>query len=614
MKLISSLLIMVSVVSLGFAQKDSLSTVRLKESHVIYATTTAGDRASQEFSADSLLATGVQDLASALNEASSVWVRSYGLSGAASPVFRGTSSSHTQVYWNGVNVNSATLGQADLRTVRLSSGQSVSVNSGLASLNDGSGGLGGSIHLNDRLSASDQLVVNLGAGSFGKFMAGISGNYTLGKWQFKTSGSWLEAENNFEFNNTSLSDDPIECRQDEYMSALTISQSVTRAIGERNLVSAHVLYSDLERGVADPIISAEVDGELLDLHKRALINWKRSGKVKLEAVAYAGEEQMTYHQNVFSQYTILSAAANGSAKFSIKDKHKFVLSSENTWNSVNSSGFAQEQNISRHSAKLRYDYQKGKFSTQVILREEVFRNEFSEPLGAISLAYDFNNSIKLFSSAGRTFRFPGLNDLFWVQGGNPDLSPESGVSLEAGTEVSRKRAKLKLTSFFSRNKDLIVWQPADGLFSPVNVDQTRIIGAEADLTLAKKCGQDTRFTLNSNISYTKAEELIGSEYQQLAFRPLWNTVHRLQYSKKNIGAQLSYSFMSERFGFNSSDSPLESIHLVDASFHAELQANTHFTSRIEFKINNIFSEAYEFVRWFPMPGRNFQINLTFKIK
>ena len=41
------------------------------------------------------------------------------------------------------------------------------------------------------------------------------------------------------------------------------------------------------------------------------------------------------------------------------------------------------------------------------------------------------------------YRLPGLNDLYWMPGGNPDLKPEYGYSAEAGSKLSWKSQNKK---------------------------------------------------------------------------------------------------------------------------------------------------------------------------
>ena len=53
-------------------------------------------------------------LADLLSENSEIFIKSYGMGGTATPSFRGTGASHTQIDWNGININNPMLGQSDL--------------------------------------------------------------------------------------------------------------------------------------------------------------------------------------------------------------------------------------------------------------------------------------------------------------------------------------------------------------------------------------------------------------------------------------------------------------------------------------------------------------------
>ena len=48
-----------------------------------------------------------------LSKHSSIFVKTYGQGSTATVSFRGTAASHTQVQWNGVNINNPMLGQVD---------------------------------------------------------------------------------------------------------------------------------------------------------------------------------------------------------------------------------------------------------------------------------------------------------------------------------------------------------------------------------------------------------------------------------------------------------------------------------------------------------------------
>ena len=56
-------------------------------------------------------------LADILSQSTSIFIKSYGRGTMATASFRGSSPSHTQVLWNGININSPMLGQVDFSMI-----------------------------------------------------------------------------------------------------------------------------------------------------------------------------------------------------------------------------------------------------------------------------------------------------------------------------------------------------------------------------------------------------------------------------------------------------------------------------------------------------------------
>ena len=101
------------------------------------------------------------DLASLITASSSVYIKEYGA--LATPTFRGTSSSHTLVLWNGVPVNSIANGLSDLSAIYCHSFSDILLTHGGSSSVFGSGAVGGSLHLNTnaKLSEENKLLLSI---------------------------------------------------------------------------------------------------------------------------------------------------------------------------------------------------------------------------------------------------------------------------------------------------------------------------------------------------------------------------------------------------------------------------------------------------------------------
>ena len=91
------------------------------------------------------------NLAGLVSRLSSLYIKSYGA--LATPSFRGTTSSHTLVLWNGIPINSNANGLADFSSIYPFNFSNIKLYHGGNSSVFGSGAIGGSIHLNTSLNA-----------------------------------------------------------------------------------------------------------------------------------------------------------------------------------------------------------------------------------------------------------------------------------------------------------------------------------------------------------------------------------------------------------------------------------------------------------------------------
>ena len=138
-----------------------------------------------------------------LSENTSIYIRSYGQSNITSMSFRGTSSSQSGIFWNGINIRMPSLGSTDLSMIPSSFFNNASIVYGGSSIRYGSGTIGGAVFLNNTadFSSSTNADLNFYAGSFGSLgthaSAAISGN----KFYIKLAFLGQEARNDFKYTN-----------------------------------------------------------------------------------------------------------------------------------------------------------------------------------------------------------------------------------------------------------------------------------------------------------------------------------------------------------------------------------------------------------------------------
>ncbi|NLT23205.1 MAG: TonB-dependent receptor [Syntrophorhabdus sp.] len=113
------------------------------------------------------------------------------------------------------------------------------------------------------------------------------------------------------------------------------------------------------------------------------------------------------------------------------------------------------------------------------------------------------------ASHGKHFKAPTPNDLYWPAGpytaGNPDLKPEVGWHSDITCEQSLLNDKLFFTvSYFHWNVDnKIQWEPdSNGVFKPINLGDFKADGIETGIRI----GPFHNATLSLSYTYTDAEE------------------------------------------------------------------------------------------------------------
>ena len=108
-----------------------------------------------------------QTISDFLTTNTALYIKQYGA--LSTPTFRGTSSSHTLVLWNGIPINSIANGLADLSILPINSFSEVAIVHGGDGSVFGSGALGGSIHYNSAIDFNPQKQIKLTTekGSFG---------------------------------------------------------------------------------------------------------------------------------------------------------------------------------------------------------------------------------------------------------------------------------------------------------------------------------------------------------------------------------------------------------------------------------------------------------------
>jgi len=606
-------------------------------------------------------------IADVLTFNSSVFVKQYGRGSLSTIAFRGTSASHTQVSWNGMKINSPMLGMTDFSMIPSYFIDDASLLHGSSSLNMSGGGLGGAVVLSTEPEEYKGLGLQAvqGIGSFGTFDEFLRMNWGNDHWQISTRAVYTSSRNDFTYRNYNKKIDgvyPVDTNRCGAIKDFHILQEAYYNTGNGDRFGINAWYMSSTRGV--PMLSVDYRNNQSYINEqgektlRSVLSWdhERYGfnlhtkagyngtRQSYDFIKDKGNGQMV--QMVESRSRINTVYAQSEAEFFLPGNwmltaqlaayQHFVESKDRNATSLTGASV-----IEGNTQRIAIGYRQARFEmlsyisakwqpTQRLglsasLREELYGDSFTPLIPAFFADYliSHKGNIRLKASASRNFRFPTLNDLYFMPGGNPDLKPEKGISYDAGVSFAaakddRYSIDGEITWFDSYIDDWIVWIPTfKGYWTPKNIKQVHAYGIETKANGFLQLASNWQLHLSGSFSWTPsinngdpadwADEAIG---KQLVYVPLLSSSVNGSLAYKTWKLTYKWCYYSERF--TTSDNEIKTkIGRVLPYFMNDIVLEKRFMTKpaefsLKLAVNNIFNEEYESVLNRPMPGRNFE--------
>lgn len=565
---------------------------------------------------DSLLSKNQPSLTSVLNHNSTIYFKENGFGMVSSPSFRGTTAQQTAVVWNGININSQLNGQTDFNTISTKNFDNIIVRAGGGSAIYGSSAIGGSIHLNNDLSFKDlfQNDLQINKGSFNTL--GIHYDVKVGNKKFSSQfGFSLNSSDNdylyvkkFDWKGNQLKNLNGEFLNTDY------NVNFGYKLDNRNIIKLYSQTSVSDRNFSLITVS-DTKTKYINTFNRNLLDY--FGNFKSFSInfktAYLFEDYkyfVDFDNNYFSQGSSESLIAKLDVGFSpIKSLQLNTVFDYNQTSGYGASFGSNKREISSIGLFAKHELTK-KWLNEFVIRKEITNNYQSPTLFSIGSVYTFNTFYSLKINGSRNFRIPTFNDLYWQNGGNLNLKPESSYQAEIGNVFKYRKFNLSQTFYFIKIDDLIRWVPnATGLWSPVNTAKVYTYGSESILNSEYKIGKNN-ISFNATYAYTVSKNLENNK--QLFFVPFNKLTISVGYSVKKFA--FYYQFLYNGFVFTRSDNdPSEVIEAYKIS-NIGLDYDFKFlkSSKFGFEIRNILNQKYQSVEDRPMPGRNFNMYIILK--
>ncbi len=616
-------------------QPVPVDTIRIKEVMINAGKDPSGISVFSKVAVDSSLLKDftLNSVAELLSENKLMHIQSYGSGGIASPSFRGTGASHTTVVWNGISINNPMPGQSDLSLLPSGLADEINIFNGGTPVLANGGAIGGVIALESDSSWNEgsSISLNAGAANFGRY----SGLATLRAGTLKVSSVtkvyYNSSENNFPFVNDALSNEPFpDRRKNSEVQAGGFLQELYLK-GTKSLSSARLWYNTTERNIPVPMISRQpMPGEnQTDRSLRGIISYKLSlpvSEIKADAayvadrLLYSNPETSTDSRNLVQTVTLKTEA---SPKLGEKTQVSFLASHELNIVTSNNYDDRKTRNITVLAMSASRSILKP-LAAHMMVRGKQSDGKLVIPDFAAGLKYRLPSQPDLLFKANLSAnsKLPGLNDLYWLPGGNPGLKSEYGVSWDLGLDYrSKHELNPALTAginiFRNRITNMIHWYPGEySYWSPVNLGLVKIIGAE--LKAGGEYATDHLFVkMTGAWSYTRASETrddeSGQSTKQLVYVPVHQANARLRAGYGILRASFNSSWTGRRYISADNSDYLPGYLLCDLLAGIAMEKKK-MNIDLNFRISNLFNINYQAVAWHPMPGRSYAISLLLKFK
>ncbi len=629
MKIVGSIVLFLMVTNL-LAQNTISDTVKINQ-----VTVQGAAQKSNQERLDSTILSDPQhlNLGDLLSKKSHLFIKSYGIGSLATISLRGSGSAHTLLNWNGISLNSSMNGTSDLALFPLFFMDEVSLNYGLSSSIDGTGGIGGSVNISTLPQFKKQLnlFVSSNFGSFGQQQLNAKVKIGNEKFQSITKLIHNKADNNFEYIDLTVEGFPKRQVKNANLLQKGVMQSFFFKLKRNQLVEANFWWFDSERNLP-PLIALRENTEFQeDISIKSLVKYSKyfdSSVLKLTG-AYIDDELKYVNQRagIASKAQMKSLRTRADYEFNFK---KIELHSQLKFdnNKVTADGLAKEVEQSRLEVYLRARHSiTEQFNVNLSVRNfQVLQSE-SYLLPQLRFDYQIGKSnVKLFALAGKNVKYPNLNDLYYQPSGNISLNAEESESVEFGSTYQMDLIKEKFyvnsstTLFYNNIENYIQWVPtAFGFWRPNNLKAVETMGAEFFVEVKQPKGKlkkhlSATYSYTSSKNYKKQHEFDESRGKQLIYIPEHKGNISLNLEFMGSAFTINYQMLGIRFISSDNEDLLPSYSLLDVGLSQYVSINRKYLIKVTAGVKNVLNDEYQAIEWRPMPNRNYFVQLAYQFK
>jgi len=545
-----------------------------------------------------------------------VTIKQYGPSGIGSSSIRGGSAAQTSVLWNGFPLANPMLAQSDLSLLPAPLIDAVSLTYGSGSALWGSGAVGGVVALENKMRFNEGFLAEagIGWGSFRQQQQHLRLAHSGAQSATQVRAFRRQARNDFTYTDLFGESRTLDHARTAQVGA-TLSQSFRSG---NHQWTAHTWWHHADRQIPPTRVQAQSVAEQEDASLRLALNYSyQTNQWQINARAARFSDRLAYRDSLLDLSTNSRATSYWGellGGYRPSANHKVEMGIQLNDQTGTSEAYRQPGQRQTWSWLGRYRW----YPTQGWVLSMRIRQAWADGRRLPLVPYlgvrgKLNPWLTLRANVNRSYRLPGLDDLYWTPGGNPNLLPEAGWGQEIGLRAARTRKQLSIRgsiTAFSRHIDnWIQWVPGNSYWSPRNVREVWSRGLEHDITLGWRTA-DWSASLHAFYHYIRSTDESDSG-QQLIYVPRHQAGAQLRVDADVWFVRYNHRYSSRSYTVADHSGVLMDWHRADLYVGCHWQI-AGLAGQLQAGVINVWNADYELVVNRPLPGRHLHVNLIFK--
>lgn len=603
-----------------------------------------------------ILTTGITDISDALRRLPGVNIRDYGGAGGLKTVsVRGLGAQHTGVIYDGVPLSDVQSGQVDLSRYSINDVAAISLDisdnddialPARASAYASNIGISSSGY-NLSLKKGYNLEANLATGSFEMINPSLKMGYNSGNGvKIAFNGDFIHAKNNYPYKIESGETIIKERRKNSDINSGHIDILTVIKLRATDELKIKAYFFDSYRHLPGPaILYSNTNKETLkELNTFGQINYisKLSDKFSLLTFFkfnYSGTDY-TDENEIYSTGIIENSYKQNEAYLSASLCYRPIYglglsySFDYVYNNLHSNQKINN-NPSRNSIlqclSAKYNIWRLSVTTKALFSfyqdrtgEEFSKDSFKiSPSIGISIRVLDRQQWYLRLSYKNIFRMPSFNELYFQHYGTINLNPEDTHQFNIGTTYSIKtipwlrELSLTIDGYFNTVRNKILAVPYNMfIWTMSNMGKVDGKGIELSLYSDFPLTHSQSILLTGAYTYNKVISKTSPDYldwnKQLPYTPEHSGSISINWENPWVSVGCHGIGCSSRYATanNNPESKLKGYTEVGFTAYHVFHFSNH-SLEIRADMINAFNQQYEIVTRYPMPGRNYKINIKF---